>query len=139
MTIEGDNVALLKETYSQWTSQKGASFECWMNIIADDISLTSLADGAPEMAFTARRNGKAEILSYHEELARDWEMVFQEMDEFIAQGDRVVVIGRMAWRNRATGKVVETPKLDVWRLQDGKAVNFVEFYDTAATAAAATP
>ena len=47
-----------------------------MNIIADDISLTSLADGAPELAFTARRSGKAEILSYHQELAREWEMVF---------------------------------------------------------------
>ena len=59
-----------------------------------------------------------------------------EMDEYIAQGDRVVVIGRMAWRNRATGKVAETPKLDVWRLRDGKAVDFVEFYDTARAAAA---
>ena len=136
MTVESDNVALLRDAYSQWVSQKGASFECFMNIIADDISLTSLADGAPELAFTARRSGKAEILSYHQELAREWEMVFLEMDEYIAQGDRVVVIGRMAWRNRATGKVAETPKLDVWRLRDGKAVDFVEFYDTARAAAA---
>jgi len=62
-----------------------------------------------------------------------------DMDEFIAQGDRVVVVGRVAWRNRQTGKTVDTPKVDVWRIRDGKAVDFVEFYDTARSLEAARP
>jgi len=70
---------------------------------------------------------------------RDWTMVSHAMEDFIAEGDRVVAVGQMSWRNRATGKVVETPKVDIWTFRDGKAVAFAEYYDTARTIAAATP
>ncbi|MGO4570497.1 nuclear transport factor 2 family protein [Microvirga sp. 2TAF3] len=139
MTTESDNIALLKDAYAQWVDGRGTDCACWMNVIAEDASLASLAEGSPEMPFTARRNGKAEIMSYLEGLMRDWDMVSHAMDEFIAQGDRVVVIGRVAWRNKATGKVVDTPKVDVWRIRDGKAVDYVEFYDTARSLDAARP
>jgi ketosteroid isomerase-like protein len=33
--------------------------------------------------------------------------------------------------------VVSTPKADVWRMKDGKAVEFYEYYDTAQVHAAA--
>jgi hypothetical protein len=66
-------------------------------------------------------------------------MIFYRIDEFIAQGDRVVAIGSTSWRNKATGKVVLTPKADIWRMKNGKAVQFSEFYDTARLIAAAQP
>ena len=53
------------------------------------------------------------------------------VDEFIAQGDRVVALGSTGWRDRKTGKSFDTPKVDIWRLKDGRAVEFMEFYDTA--------
>ena len=139
MTQERDNVALLKDAYAQWAGQKGADCECWMNILAEDVSLSSLADGSPEMSFSAPRSSKAQILDYLQELRRDWEMIAFDMGDFIAQGDRVVVIGRVAWRNKATGKIADTSKVDIWRFQDGKAVEMAEFYDTARAFAAATP
>ena len=37
---------------------------------------------------------------------------------------------------RASGKVVTTPKADVWRFANGKAVEFYEFFDTAQVVAA---
>jgi ketosteroid isomerase-like protein len=40
---------------------------------------------------------------------------------------------------QSNGKVADTPKVDIWRFQDGKAVDMVEFYDTARSFAAATP
>ncbi len=138
MTTESDNVALLKEAYAQWSGQKGADCGCWIEIMADDISLGSIANGAPEMPFSASRSSKAQILDYLDELRRDWDMVSFDMNDFIAQGDRVVAIGQVAWRNKATGKVAETPKVDVWRFRDGRAVQFMEFYDTARAFAAAT-
>jgi len=39
--------------------------------------------------------------------------------------------GRCAWKYRKTGKVVWTQKADSWRFENGKAVEFYEFYDTA--------
>ena len=57
---------------------------------------------------------------------------------YIAQDDRVVVLGHCAWKFKQTGKIVETPKADSWRFKDGKAVEYYEFYDTAQVHAALT-
>jgi ketosteroid isomerase-like protein len=40
-------------------------------------------------------------------------------------------------RNKATGKRFGTPKVDVWRVREGKITAFFEYYDTAAVAQAA--
>jgi uncharacterized protein len=42
------------------------------------------------------------------------------------------VRGSTAWRNRKTGRDLDTPKADFWVFRDGKVVDFQEFYDTAA-------
>ena len=67
-----------------------------------------------------------------------WELEFFEVHEYIAQNDRIVVLGKVKWRNRNTGKSVETKKVDVIRMQDGKVTEFCEYYDTAKAIAAST-
>ena len=139
MPNEVTNVETLRKAYSAWAESKGANIQCWMSIIADDARLTSLAEGASELAFTHARSGKSEILQYLEGLTADWEMIFYRIDEFIAQGDRVVALGSTSWRNKKTGKVVLTAKADIWRMRNGMVVQFSEFYDTAKLIAPATP
>ncbi len=63
-------------------------------------------------------------------------MVHYYADEFIAQGDRLVMLGRCAWRNRQTGRIVKSPRADFLRMRDGKISSFFEFYDTAKTLSA---
>lgn len=139
MTAADDNVAMLKEAYSQWSAQDVDGYDCWTTILAEEISLGSLANGSPEMPFTAPRRSKAQVLDYLDELKRDWDMISFDMNDYIVEGERVVAIGRVVWRNKATGKVVDTPKVDIWRFRDGKAVDFQEFYDTAQAYAATKP
>lgn len=139
MSAESANVEILKHAYQEWAGKKAEDISCWMSIIADDARLTSLADGVPDLAFTHARSGKSEILQYLEGLTADWEMLFYRIDEFIAEGDRVVALGSTSWRNKRTGKVVLTAKADVWRLRNGMVVQFSEFYDTAKLIAAAQP
>ncbi|WP_114943220.1 nuclear transport factor 2 family protein [Microvirga calopogonii] len=139
MAARDDNVTILRETYARWVDTKGNDCECWMDIIADDVSLGSLAEGSPEVPFTMRRSSKSGVRAYLEDLMRDWEMISHSMNEFIAQDDRVAVIGRAVWRHKGTGKVADTRKVDIWRFRDGKAVDFEEYYDTAGLIAAATP
>ncbi len=131
MGKEQENIGRLKAAYEEWVRLNAADHRCWLDLAADDLVLRSLAGGRQEMAFTKTRNGKAELLGYLTELTDAWEMVEHRMDDFIAEGDRVVAIGRVAWRSKANGAVAETPKIDVWRFRDGKAVEFHEFYDTA--------
>jgi ketosteroid isomerase-like protein len=42
----------------------------------------------------------------------------------------VIALGSTAWTNKTTGKRVESLKSDVWKFRDGKAVSFLEFYDS---------
>jgi ketosteroid isomerase-like protein len=136
MAAQNPNVELLKRAYAGWNASKGDT-QCWLDIVADDIKLSSLAKGATPLEFTATRHGAEELKSYLGGLLADWTMNFQHFDDFIAEGDRVVAIGNCSWTNKRTGKSVETPKVDIWRFRDGKAVEFHEFYDTAGAMAAA--
>jgi ketosteroid isomerase-like protein len=139
MTVEADNVALLKRAYQEWHDTKGAGTDFLEALFHKDVQFTSLADGAAEVAFTSSRKGKEDFLSYLDGLTRDWEMIFYRVDEYIAQGDRVVAIGSTSWRNKKTRKTVTTPKVDIWRMKNGKAVEYSEYYDTAKLIAAAQP
>lgn len=136
---EQTNAALLKQAYEYWDENKEQAFENWMNMIADDVSFSSLANGIAGMEFTRHCNCKNDVFRYFEELARDWEMLDFKMTEFVSQGDRVVAIGSCKWRFSKTGKEVESPKVDIFRLKDGKIVEFMEMFDTARAVACTQP
>ena len=129
MTEEEANVARLRKAYKAWYETRGDA-EVWYNILADEIALGSLADGRPGMEFTKPCASKEEVMGYFEGLARDWLMESYHINEYVAQGGRVVALGEMSWTHRRTGKTVTMPKVDVWLFQDGKATQFMEHYDT---------
>lgn len=128
---EEDNITILKETYQYWNNNKEQAFENWMNLMSEDVKFESIADGAQGMEFTRCCNCKDDVLRYFHELASEWEMIQYTVNEYIASGDRVVAIGNCGWRNRKTGKVIDTPKTDIIRMKDSKIADFYEFYDTA--------
>jgi uncharacterized protein len=53
----------------------------------------------------------------------------------VAQGDRVVVLGRDTARVKASGGVIEQPWAHSFMLKDGKIVSFHEYLDTSASLA----
>jgi ketosteroid isomerase-like protein len=139
MSSEDEHVALLREAYRHWAESKATSIDRWLDFADDEIHLWSLAEGAPGLEFTTAKNGKQEVRAYLEGVPVDWEMISLEVTDYIAQADRVVAIIRSAWRNRRTGKVVDMPKVDVWRFRGGRAVEFHEYFDTARCIAATQP
>lgn len=122
----------LKAVCKAWQESKGKSVDQWLSLFADEIDFRSLADGRDNLPFTARRRTKQELGSYFAAVAADWEMIHYTPDYFVEEGDRIVMMGRMAWRNRRTQATFETVKADFWRFKDGKAVEFLEMYDTSA-------
>jgi ketosteroid isomerase-like protein len=132
------NKEVLARAYQRWHETKGGSVNDWMEIIAGNIQFGSIAEGMPAATFTARVNGKQELKRYFDGLRENWEMIHYTVNHFIAEGDRVAAVGSTAWRNKRTGKVCETPKVDVWRLRDGRAIEFYEYFDTAKMIQAAT-
>jgi ketosteroid isomerase-like protein len=134
-----DNVARLRHAYQLWNDTRGGSSQHWLEMMADDVEMRSAAGAAEGMDFTRGRPGKAGAEQYFASLAADWEMIHFTPEEYIAQDDRVVVVSRVAYRNRRTGKVAESPKADIFRFRDGKIVECLEFFDTAAAMAASRP
>ena len=136
MSDETANVAVLKDAYRRWHDSRGGSVDHWMSICDENIKFGSLAQGATGVEYLTAYNARDELKKYFNGLLRDWEMIEYRPDEFVAQGDRVVMIGHCSWRAKASGKVVSTQKADVWRFANGKAVEFYEFFDTAQVVAA---
>jgi uncharacterized protein len=137
MSNEAANVAILREAYRLWHETKGGSVEHFMSIIDPNVRFGSIARGAAPLTFATEYDNRATLKGYFEGLLANWTMVNYVVDEFIAQGDAVVMRGSCAWTNKETGKTAETPKVDFWRFRNGKAIEFYEYFDTAQVAAAA--
>jgi len=138
MAAENPNVTILKKLYQDWHETKGQSVDSFMELMADTIAFSSLANGAQGAEFTKPCACPADVRGYFDGLLENWTMLHYRVDDYIADGDRVVAVGHTAWTNKATGKTCETPKVDVWSFSDGRITSFAEYYDTAALFAAAT-
>jgi ketosteroid isomerase-like protein len=57
-------------------------------------------------------------------------------DEFIAQGDKVIMVGSYGATVNATGKRFDLPLVHVWTIRDGQIERFLNFTDTAKLAEA---
>jgi ketosteroid isomerase-like protein len=57
-------------------------------------------------------------------------------NEFVADGTKVVSIGRFKSEHRTTGKLADVNYAHVWEVRDGKIARFRQYIDTAAIEAA---
>jgi ketosteroid isomerase-like protein len=125
-------VEKLKLAYAAWSDSKGTD-HAWLELLADDVEMRSvLPPEVPDDFAAPPRRGKAGAMEYVQTLGRDWEMIEFVCERFIDAGDDVVMVGRCAWRNRCTGRMVDTPKVDIWHFEDGKAATFLEMFDSLA-------
>ena len=63
-------------------------------------------------------------------LGSEWEGFAAMADEFIDGGDTVVVLGKYSGKYKATGKSFQANFAHVWKMQDGKAAQFIQHVDT---------
>jgi len=136
MATPAQNLTALKHAYRQWHETRGGSVNVWLDLMADDVRIHSLAGGAPGAEFTRHVSSKEGFKQYFVGLLADWEMLHYTTATFVADGDHVAMRGSTAWRNKKTGRIIDTPKADFFTFRDGKIVEFHEFYDTAAMMAA---
>ncbi len=60
----------------------------------------------------------------------DWTGFKLAVSEVIEAGDRVVAFGRFTGRHKATGAPLDAQFAHVWKLDDGKVVQFQQYTDT---------
>jgi ketosteroid isomerase-like protein len=137
---DNPHVKALQTAYARWHDSKGASVDTWMAMLADDIKFGTLASSsqssappavAPTPEYLKPCDTKQAWRGYFEGLTRDWSMIPYTVDEYVADGDVVFARGKCSFRNKATGKAFETPKVDYWRFKNGRVVEYYKYYDTA--------
>ncbi len=133
------NVAALERAYANWSESKGGSAQEVLALFDDRVEMRSVLTPELPSELAGSHVSKTEAAEYFAALARDWEMLYWDIYQFIADGeagDDVVVISRCAWRHRETGAEVDTPKVDIWHFENGRATRFFELFDSLAFARA---
>jgi ketosteroid isomerase-like protein len=129
MSVE-DNVRLIQKAYADYSrGDMAALFEAF----AEDIQW--ITPGNTELA--GERQGKPEVAGFFRTLGEQWDFLAFEPREYIASGERVVVLGRYDVRSRQTGRTAASHWAMVWTIQNGKASRFQEYTDTSTLEAAA--
>jgi len=101
-----------------------------------DEQVSWVTPGPPELATSGRRTGRQEVAEFFVSVNELFDIQRFEPKDFLAQGDRVVVVGSETARARSTGNVIELDWVHVFTMRNGKVVAFQEFFDTAAVVAA---
>ena len=104
-----------------------------------DEQINWVTPGPRELATSGHRTGRQAVAQFFATVNDVFEIQRFEPREFLAQGDRVVVLGSETARVRATGKVIELDWVHVFAMRNRKVIAFQEFFDTAAVVAALRP
>lgn len=118
--MSNENVELLRGTYDAFGR---GDVPAVMGAFADDISW-SVPEALPH---GGQARGKEEVGQFFERLASMWEDFGLEINDYVASGDRVCVIGR------ATGRLGDVQTgygfVHAWTVRDGVLVDLDEYVD----------
>ena len=128
--------ARLRGAYDAWHSTRGRTPDRFFELYADDVELHTILEASLMNEMSGPFIGKPAAIAYFAAIAEQWEMIEATTEAFVARDFTVVWIGRAKWRNLKTLRLVNGPKVDVWTVRDGLAVEFLEMFDSYGTARA---
>ena len=111
---------------------KTGDIESLMDLYTDEASWES--PKTENVPHGGKRKGKEQILEFMSLVGDNSENIHFEPREFVAQGNKVVILGDYGWRIKSTGKKYESDFVHVNTFNDdGKITGFKEYLDTAAS------
>lgn len=123
---EQENTKLVQRTYELFKIGDNT----FLDLYSDDV-----AWHVPEMEnvpYAGDISGRENVIDFFARLDAAEENLTMEPTEFIAQGDKVVVLGNFSWRVKATNREYASDFAHVVTVEDGKITGFYEYLDTAA-------
>lgn len=88
------------------------------------------------LPFAGLHKGPEAVVEWWKKLGKSEEALRFEPRMFIPHEDTVVVVGDSEMRVKSTNKTLQAEWVQIYRVKDGKIVDFREFYDTAQEVAA---
>lgn len=99
-------------------------------------TITWRTPGPADLPTAGIRQGPQQVAEFFATLTEIFEMERFEPQTFIADGDRVIVLGEETLRVRASGTRLETRWAHVYTVGAGRVLSFEEYIDTAEAVAA---
>ena len=129
---EQENLKLVQQFYAAF---KTGSINGVLSTLADDVGW--FTPGPKDIIpFVGQRQGHEQVAQAIAKFAEMQDAEQFEVQEFVAQGDKVVALGHYRWRIKSTGRSYESDFVHVFTISDGKVSHFQEYLDTQAWAAA---
>lgn len=127
---EQQNLEVVRRGYEAFGR---GDIQALLDLLADDVEWVS--PGPPELPTAGNRRGRQQVAQFFQAVDQIFEIQQFEPKAFVAQGDRVVVLGTDTARIKATGKMVTEDWAHAFTVQDGRIVRMQEFIDTSAVVA----
>jgi uncharacterized protein len=124
---EQENTRLVQQAYQ---SLKAGDLQSFLNSYAEDVEWQVPETG--NVPFAGKHKGREQLRQFLSELFQAQDMIELEPQEFIAQGDKLVVLGNFSGRDKVTGREFDFEWVHVYTFRGGKIISFHEYIDTAA-------
>jgi hypothetical protein len=129
MSIE-ENVQVVKDFFAAMGS---GDKQRLLSLVAEDIEWIIPGE---DWALAGTHRGHAGLADVLQKASEEIEMTYPEPSEFVAQGDRVLVIGVATGKIKATNRTFKDDWVFAITVRNGKVTNIREYIDTLALARA---
>jgi uncharacterized protein len=131
MGREEENVALVQSLYAAFGR---GDMQTLLGALREDIEW-AFPGPRNVIPFAGLHRGLQEVIQFFGTLSEALEFQKFEPQEFIAQGDKVVVIGTSRVRNKKTDRTADNEWVAVITVRESKIARYQVYEDTAALAA----
>ncbi len=134
---EEQNVIRVKRLYDAIKRRDAHSI---MDMFSDDAIMHGPTPAASVLPWGGTYNGRSGVAQFFKALGESLEPQQFDLNDFIAQDNKVVVLGYQKGRAKPTGRPYEIEFVHVWTMRDdGKFIEFRVYNDTASLVEALRP
>lgn len=120
---EQENLRIVQEGYAAFGRGDVAAA---LSNYADDVDWSM--PGSPDIfPYAGQRRGREQVAQFYSTFAQTEEVEQMELQDFIAQGDKVLVFGHYKGRVKSTGRSYTKDFIHAVTLRDGKVIKFREY------------
>jgi uncharacterized protein len=123
-----ENVQIVKDAYAAFGR---GDIQGLLALFAEDIEWITPGEGLP---LSGTYRGLAEVAGFFQKISEMVEISFLEPREFVAEGDRVLVVGFDRGKVKATNGTFEGHWVMAFTVRNAKVTNVREYIDTLALA-----
>jgi ketosteroid isomerase-like protein len=125
---ESENTQLVKDAYAAFGRGDVAAI---VNLCDENIEWHGVVGTEGVLPQSGVRRGKAAVAEFFKQVNDSTDFLTFEPQEFVAQDDRVVVIGRYSAKMKPSGHQYASGWVMLFTVKNGKIAKFAEYSDSA--------